>query len=559
MNIGLNATQWVSDLLNECRYLSISAVDQQIMIIGTSILGLCVACSWAYRTSLKEKNMTEEHNPQTKEVDEIGQDILNDRKESDSFEQTPFFLSQPLTKQIVINKAQMLKLQLDGVVFPKRSIGKQNALELVTNLYTEEIILKTLENTQILIHPSVEVLIDRFLRYKSRFGSEIEQQLYLNLSRPAFIARLLTTPSPIFKDSKTSPLVRNGKKSVEGFESTELDKESELQLTDCLSYDEMEILALIGISIPTHFINDGNYLNQGLLDLSSNYEKEGLCLGLVGPSLEREGFMEYQSIMVSWIQNRPEKGYGPLPEREEDDNAITGKMRLFTEFYKIDYFPTYEEIQKLNSEEVTEIDFFECDEGFIRKDIYQERMKILIEIFLSKANEQAGKTRQKAYAQPCGWGFCKQLKYDIQHQWFIEVFFEVIRKNTYPHVADIDFSFFMKLENYSRSLEKFIQKNGETLNGIKLHFPSPAKSREPCAKLRGSDAGKLLVNSYESSGNAYCRNEHWRGLPTSSTETAIIGASPLLFFAQLPEINPYLTDTQKTQKLDFRTSESSLD
>lgn len=82
-------------------------------------------------------------------------------------------------------------------------------------------------------------------------------------------------------------------------------------LADLLSYDEMCLSALIGMSVPTHFINDGSRYNRG--NFSGNCEKKGVFVGLVGARFERLEKMEWQHLIVSKQQNTVENGYGRTP------------------------------------------------------------------------------------------------------------------------------------------------------------------------------------------------------------------------------------------------------
>ena len=80
----------------------------------------------------------------------------------------------------------------------------------------------------------------------------------------------------------------------------------EFKKTDCtpnylkwentLSYDEMLLSSLIGVSAHTKFINKGGRNNKGEEDHTDTYEQEGILMGLVGARCEAPGIMDYLTL-----------------------------------------------------------------------------------------------------------------------------------------------------------------------------------------------------------------------------------------------------------------------
>ena len=143
-------------------------------------------------------------------------------------------------------------------------------------------------------------------------GSRVEQDLYKELDVRRFITRLLRCRPLAFLTQADSFLLRDGRSGSGGFDEIGTDEEgSRLRLDSLLSYDEMAWSALVGMSVPTHFINAGGRFNRGEAGAGGSFEDRGVYVGLVGARFERVGRMEWQHMLVTPGQNRPENGYGP--------------------------------------------------------------------------------------------------------------------------------------------------------------------------------------------------------------------------------------------------------
>src|SRR5258708_32382739 len=100
-------------------------------------------------------------------------------------------------------------------------------------------------------------------------------------------------------------LLQDGTQVRGEFEAIGTDTEkAPLLLSDYLSYDEMQIAALIGVSAPTYFINKGDSYNQGAIGPENSYQKKGIYTGLVGARFEKPNYMEWCHMVVTKEQNR---------------------------------------------------------------------------------------------------------------------------------------------------------------------------------------------------------------------------------------------------------------
>jgi len=105
--------------------------------------------------------------------------------------------------------------------------------------------------------------------------------------------------------------LRNGETFAGDFKTIGTESEQPpLILKDYLSYGEMQVSALLGVSVPTHFINKGDRKNRGIMGKPGTYEKKGVYVGQVGTRLEND-VMEWRHIVITPKQNTTKNGYGP--------------------------------------------------------------------------------------------------------------------------------------------------------------------------------------------------------------------------------------------------------
>jgi len=386
----------------------------------------------------------------------------------------------------------------------------------------KERITQQAAGVRVIMHAKVrDQLIPDFLAYKKAKGSDIEKAFYQNMSVEAFINRLLINRPLTFYTEHDSYLLRDGKTKGAGsidyfgigggnlhFEAVGTDKEiAPLVLKDYLSYDEMQISALIGVSVPTYFINDGDRGNIAVVGYGGKpYQEEGIHVGLVGARFEKPGLMEWQHMMIAGTQNTKEKGYGT------DTESL---LRVWEKFYG-EKFP----------------ESMSPNQRSIDTTIYSRRLRMVIEPFLMDANRRGQEAGKKVYCHVVGLGLGVWKVDNRQERVMLDVYAQVINEGNFPHIADIDFSYFNLKECGKVG-------NDGTLNGIKLHF----SKRNPSAKLTGMDANKLLVAMYAWDSNAYPGNEYWLGALTVSGDPAAACCSTI------PELqNPLINDALLLEK-----------
>lgn len=403
---------------------------------------------------------------------------------------------------------------------------------------TQEKIVQHAEKTHVLVSRELRSLLAHFLRYKNSYGSTKEKELYDAITIDKFIIRLLEKRPLMFMTPADQYILRSAHaRGSGGFEKIGTDQEqSPLILKDYLSYDEMALAALIGISSPTFFINNGARDNKGIKGVEGSYEKEGVYVGLVGARFEKPGYMEWQHIIVTPAQNTAKNGYG-------FDRCNKGLLAVWSEFYN-EKFPTFEQVQK----DTTGRFAFLKNGFYFDTVVYKKRMKFVIERFLLDANFRAEhQYNRKAYVHIVGLGLGVWQIDSRQVDWMIDACVEVIqelRDIDLAGISDIDFSWF---NGATQTYKDKVIAVGKKKN-IAIHF----SQRNPADKLIGVNEGKLLVACYAWDGNAYPGNEYWAGMLTASGDPAAACCSTIAELQNL-QINFFIRGNLPATKVEYAT------
>ena len=410
--------------------------------------------------------------------------------------------------------------------------------------FTQEVVEHAC-GTHPVLGSDVAQLIENFLVFKKEQGSSVEQEVYGGMTTDSFVHRLVSKRPLAFYGGTDCYLLRDGKRASGGFDVIGSEREeAPHSLREYLSYDEMQLSALLQMWTPTHFINNGSRNNRGAIGELGSYEDKGIYVAMVGARFEREGFMEYAHMIISRRQNTEEKGYGV---NANSNDPKVKQLRMWAEFYHsrigdVFTFPTYDEAMEIKAADGGNLRYEEFDEWgrLLDKVIYKERLKLAVEPFLTRANQMAQEKNQRAYLHVVGLGmgaWC--IKESTQQAIMLEVYAEAIQELELPHISDLDFSWFGDWQACGET------GAGNTFasekNVIKIHF----SKRDPAAALIGDDKDKLLIAQYAWDSNAYPGNEYWVGALNASGDPAAACCS-MIPELQNPEINPYLaTDKLK--------------
>jgi hypothetical protein len=386
-------------------------------------------------------------------------------------------------------------------------------------------IVQQAQDTYPLIHDDVRLLLNNFLEYKKEHGSEIEKKLYAAMDDSQLMMRLLEQRPLMFMTESDQYLLPGGITGHGGFEKIGTNNEqSPLILEDYISYDEMALASLIGMSVPTYFINNGARDNKGMKGMPESYEQEGIYVGLVGARFEKPGYMEWQHMIITQQQNTALNGYGL-------EACNKGLLALWSHLYK-EKFPTFEQAQKDSSGRYVALK----NGSYFDKTVYKKRIRFGIEPFLIDAHNRAAARNKKAYVHIVGLGLGVWQIDERQGQYMLEACAEILRNNNLSYISDIDFSWF---PSTAQSLGGV--KDGEQFKIANQHITIHFSKRNPADKLMGKNAGKLLVACYAWDGNSYPGNEYWAGMLTASGDPAAACCSTIAEL-QNPKINHYIRE-----------------
>jgi len=287
------------------------------------------------------------------------------------------------------------------------------------------------------------------------------------MTATTFITRLLTCRPLVFYCPDDHYVLRGGhSRGSGGFESIGTEEESHpLLLHHYLSYDEMAISALVGVSVPTFFLNSGGRDNCGVVAATTTTrggggeeeeEREGVYVGMVGSRFERRGLMEWKYMMVTPQQNTTANGYGPPPPPPPTPTPTTTTttiMDAWAKYYGVSHFPTYTEAVSSPPEEYIQVGGAGGGRGgglLLNLKVYKRRCSLSAQTYLLEANDRAARSsssssgsssKRMAHVKVVGLGLGVWAVCEEQREVMVGAYREVVGSSSLPYVADIDFQY----------------------------------------------------------------------------------------------------------------------
>lgn len=381
-------------------------------------------------------------------------------------------------------------------------------------------ILDDAKNTRVIIHKQVLQLINEFLRIKLQFGSSIEKDLYANLTWKQFVQRLVSKRPLTFVGPNDSTTGRDGQyipDAARKWRLVGMEKEEEpLVLRDYLSYDEIAISALLGVSSPTYFINPGDRGNEGILSKQGTFRERGVYVGVVGARFEIPDEMESRFLIQSHEYCTPQRGYGFYERVTTHDQAL---LQMWARFYDM-------------KDESTGIYGFpvvhEDPSSALRIDAYKLRIRITLETFLFEAENRGQSAGQPVHAFIVGLGLgVWQYDKEAQSTAFLDEIVAIIQRSSFQHVRVVEISWVAQ-QYHGKSQLNIDTTNGDVVTMVLTRGNPAAKRGE----------GWLLVACYAWDGNAFPGNEVWGGSLSASGDPAAICCSTIGEL-QNPYVNPF--------------------
>ncbi|CAJ2514108.1 Uu.00g022270.m01.CDS01 [Anthostomella pinea] len=365
--------------------------------------------------------------------------------------------------------------------------------------FDPQVVKKDALSTRIVVHSRYPKLVHDFLNHKRQHGSAVEKAFYVaSWSWEQQVARLIQKRPLVFMNSSDYTLLRNGSRISNGMREWDRvgtdaqGSNKHLTLDEYLSYDEMMLGSLLGVSGPSNFINDGGRYNSASRVELGSYEERGIIIGLVGARFERADRMD--SVHVLQRVDRPRQH--PL------------LSKIFQDFFG----PTRRPNDRFDAE------------------MYRARIGITAEILLLEANDRAKEADLKAHVYVVGLGLGVWQVATQQSTYYIEAFADALTRlgPRLANVATLEFAWISVEGAPRRTLEAAANRLGIK---VKVTKRNPAELRP------AEERNQLLVLSYAWDSNAFPGNEYWDGSLTASGDPAAACMSNVSELHN-PSINP---------------------
>ncbi|KAI1185550.1 hypothetical protein F5B17DRAFT_28697 [Nemania serpens] len=373
------------------------------------------------------------------------------------------------------------------------------------------------QSTRIVVHGRFPALVRRFLAHKRLHGSSVEKAFYhAELTWQQEVARLVEKRALVFMSGNDLTVLRSGERiggayaewDRVGTEDEERRRRNKhLFLSEYLSYDEIMLSSLIGVSGPSFFVNDGRRTNAGRPGRAGEFEPRGVIVGLVGARFEREDRMDSAYVL-----------------REVREPRLHPELRdIFLEFFGGRRNPG--------------LDF----DG----DMYKARIRVTADILLLEAARRAQAAAKRAHVYVVGLGLGVWAWHGAdQPRLYVQAFMESLHElgGGLSHIGTVEFGWIDEVLGFKQRFMTF----GAAQRTIDVRF----SRRNPAEKLTGADEGHLLVLSYAWDGNAFPGNEYWVGSLTATGDPAAACMSTISELHN-PMINPgFLTRVEVLDKAD---------
>lgn len=389
-----------------------------------------------------------------------------------------------------------------GIDFPV----KANTIQSLTadNPHRRAVIARHAADVKIVLHHTTKQLMADYLAHKQAHGNAVERAVYAGLTFEAFTDRLLVKRPLCFCGPKDATLLR-GESRVRNMHvewvKVGTEHEGRIRLAEYLSYEEMELAALISVATPTYFINEGERHNKGRPVGGPAFPVEGIHVGVVGPRFELPHLMESKYMARS--------------ARFDPTRLTTAVDGLWAGYYALQSFQKRPEAEFVGTGAVQ-----------LHLPAYKLRLARVIEPVLQHANQLAQAGKKMAVVRLVGFGLGVWAVEGVdQASYFTQVVRELVGRGTLPHIRRIQMLYILPTAKTELALDS-------QHNQVVIEF-SQGNPSAPVA------ADELLVATYAWDGNSFPGNEYWSGSLSGSGDPAAACSSTIQQL-QNPYINVHL-------------------
>ena len=393
-------------------------------------------------------------------------------------------------------------------------------------------VLDDARKTRIIVHQRVLSLIRDFISVKLEFGSAIERRLYENMTEREFLQRLVRKRPLSFMGSEDETIARDGRRVRNASRKWRLvgtqHEEAPLLLEDYLSYDEMAISALIGVSSRTYFINSGSRTNMARIGPKGEHTERGVYVGLVGARFEIPDLMESRFLIASKLCSAQE-GYGFYDPPNTHDQAI---LQIWAKFYDVKDPETGIFGFPIHLDLATPV---------LNIDLYKQRIGLTLETFLSECEEKGKDAEKKVHGFVVGLGLGVWQYSGEQSTAYLDALVAIIERVSWSYLEIVEVGWVAT--TFHGANDFVVNSSGGKPVNVRLTNSDPAAQRED---------DRLLVACYAWDGNAFPGNEVWRGMLSASGDPAAVCCSTVGEL-QNPYVNPfteniYVVPVRETQQ-----------
>lgn len=371
-----------------------------------------------------------------------------------------------------------------------RPISSSTTLEglIQSKRIREEDADKYVKSTRIIVSPAAEDIALRYLAYTKVNGNKTQKGVYdrLDWNLDKFLVRLIEKRPLCFFGNTDTTVLRDGKylgSATEKWDRVGTDNESrDITMEEYLSYDEMMVSSLIGMSGYTPYLNDGGRHNRGVL--STGQQKEGVQVGIVGARFEREGKMDSVYYDVDYTKSKHQQ---PQQQRKGFFSSV---------------FP-----------------------GETFEERYKARMRVTVDTLLIESELRGTEAQKKVHVYVVGLGLGVWRVHPDQSRWFIEVFTQALPDLRIKHIEVLEFAYIDADSTTRQNLYA-----AANFSKTQCLF----SKRNPSEKL--ADPELLLITSYAWDANSYPGNEFYLGMLSASGDPAA-ACSTAISETHNPEVN----------------------